>query len=464
MEISARHPRKGDCVIRSVIDKHGRPKVLVDYPDLDLKHRLEYLDELLDPKTKAPISVEQCMEPPPTLNITRNQTTGLVERIELDWSVGSSASNAALQAPSWQRARQSLLALRLGQSTAETVLELSVGLSEVDEACRWALDRAGSGQLSFLLFVSPYGMGKSHALAHLRELARGRSMATGTVVLDGVGTTLCRPLGLISALSHSVEYPEAMASDGLPQRLAGLVRAGAVDRLRVAGAEMLHRSLANLNGEHVDDADKWEMIEDYLSLEVSAPQASRFLGVRLTPLNANQLANRPGRATGLLKEWAQACSMTNARDGLAVLLDEADVDYGNRWRSETEREQRAALLQAWRQMADAGPRGGSYAKLAVALAMTPGLDEDDPINELQNSLGPHLRAVTLRELSDREMRELGGKVAALYRTAYELGEAGAAGTENLIAEALAVQQRGAEQRNPRKFIRLLLEKLDTAHA
>ncbi len=439
MEIPARHPKKGDCIIRERTHTLGRVKVLVDYPDLGIFRRPEYLDDLVDRTSGQPLSLQST-------------------------HVSSVPIPAAAHVPTWQRARQSLLALRLGQSTSETVRDLSVGLSEVDEACRWALNRAGSGQLSFLLFVSPYGMGKSHALAHLRELARGSIMATGTVVLDGVGTTLCRPLGLISALSHSIEYPEATASDGLPQRLAGLVRTGAVDRLRVSGADMLYRSLVNLNGEHVDDADKWEMIEDYLSLEVSAPQAGRALGVRLPSLNANQLANRPGRATGLLKEWAQACSVTNARGGLAVLLDEADVDYGNRLRSESEREQRAALLQAWREMADAGPRGGSYAKLIVALAMTPESDEDGPIEELRQSLGRHLGIVTLPVLTDREMRNLGAKVSTLYRAAYELGDSGLAGTEHLVDDALSAQQRSAEQLNPRKFIRLLLEKLDAVHA
>lgn len=439
MEIPARHPKKGDCIIRERTQALGRVKVLVDYPDLGVSRRPEYLDELLDRETGQAINLQSS-------------------------PIATPSPPAPPPAPDWQRARQSLLALRLGQSTSETVRELSVGLSEVHEGCRWALDRAGSGQLSFLLFVSPYGMGKSHALAHLRELARRSSMATGTVVLDGVGTTLCRPLGLISALSHSIEYPDATSSDGLPQRLAGLVRTGAVDKLRWAGADMLHRSLVNLNGEHVDDADKWEMIEDYLSLEVSAPQAGSALGVRLPSLNANQLANRPGRATGLLKEWAQACSVTNARGGLAVLLDEADVDYGNRWRSQSERDQRAALLKAWRVMAESGPRGGSYAKLIVALALTPESDEDGPVEELQQSLGPHLRIVTLPVLTDREMCDLGAKVVRLYRTAYGLGDSAVAGTEHLVADALTAQQRSAEQRNPRKFIRLLLEKLDISHA
>lgn len=439
MEIPALHPRKGNCIIRERTSTHGRIKVLVDYPDLGVFGRPEYLDDLQDRMSGQPISLHSPLISPAPIA-------------------------APLLVPSWQCARQSMLALRLGQSTAQTVRELSVGLSRVNQACQWALDRAGSGQLSFLLFVSPYGMGKSHALAHLRELARGRTMATGTVVLDSVGTTLCRPLGLISALAHSIEYPEVIVSDGLPQQLAGLVRAGAVDKLRVAGADMLHRCLANLNSEHVDDADKWEMIEDYLSLEVSAAHVGNSLGVHLPPLNANRLADRPIRAANLLREWAQACSVTNARGGLAVLLDEADVDYGNRWRVHSERDQRAALLQAWREMADAGPRGKSYAKLVVALAMTPESDEDGAIEELRQHLGSHLRIVTLPVLSDDEMRQLGTKVATLYRAAYGLGDSSAAGTEHFVSDSLIVQQRSAEQRNPRKFIRFLLEKLDAAHA
>ena len=130
MEIPARHPRKGDCIIRERTQMLGRRSVLVDYPELGLSRRKEYLDELVDRTTGRPIRFDA---PPPT-----QQPQAVV------------ASNV----PPWQSARRALLALRLGQSTAETVRDLSVGLAEVDAACNWALDRAASGQLSFLLFVS----------------------------------------------------------------------------------------------------------------------------------------------------------------------------------------------------------------------------------------------------------------------------------------------------------------------
>ena len=147
-----------------------------------------------------------------------------------------------------------------------------------------------------------------------------------------------------------------------------------------------------------------------------------------------------------------------------MLLDEADVDYGNRWRTGSELEQRARLLTAWRQMADAGPQAGSYARLVVALAITPSESDSDPVEELKNELGPHVQEVILRELTGGEMRELGERVCHLYRTAYDLKDNDAASMNGHVSDALNAQANGAEQRNPRKFIRLLLEKLDAAYA
>jgi hypothetical protein len=183
----------------------------------------------------------------------------------------------------------------------------------------------------------------------------------------------------------------------------------------------------------------------------------------MPPLNARALSDRPGRAADLLREWAQACMATGARGGLSLLLDEADVDYGNRWRTANEREQRAGLLAALRQMADAGPRAGSYARLVIALAITPNALEPDPVGELKAALGRHLETVVLRELSDAQMRTVGDGVCRLYRVAYDLPDSETTRTSELVSEALAAQSEDAEQRNPRKFIRRLLEKLDAVH-
>jgi hypothetical protein len=441
MEILARHPRKGDCTIREVAPTYGRVKVLVDYPDLGLCRRPEYLDELVDRGTGGRISLTA----PPQLPVPA--------------TINHSSP------PSWQAARQMLLALRLGQSTFDSIKELSVGMEDVEAACQWAIQRAQSGQISFLLFESPYGMGKSHALGFLKLTAQKAGMASGSVVLDGVSVSLGLPMSLIGSLAHAVEYPETdnAATEGLSQRLAGLVMHGAVDKLRVVCADYLHGCLENLRPHHIENPDLWEVVEDYLCLEMSANQASQRLGVRMQALRARFLEDRPARCADLLREWAQACTVTGARGGLAVLLDEADVDYAQGGRGIIEQGQRTALLEALRQHADTGAKAGSYSRLVVAMAITPGASKPDPIEALKVELGSHLRVVRLRELKSGELLELGNLVVKVYRRAYEIGD-DEAKSENVVNECLQATEREAEGRNPRKFIRLLLEKLDVLHA
>jgi hypothetical protein len=438
MEIPARHPRKGDCVIRDLAHTLGRVMVLVDYPDLGLARRPEYLDELVDRQTGKPMSLNARPE-------------GQIPQITAPSAI-----------PTWQAARQTLLALRLGQSTSGSVEELSVGMGEVDKASEWALDRAKTGQLSFLLFESPYGMGKSHALAHFRLRAQQAGMATGGVVLDGIGVSLCLPMSIISALSHSIEYPDSTSSDGLPQRLAGLIRTGAKDRLRTAGSEMLFNVLRNIEPSVAENPDTWEVIEDFLSLEVGAGVVRAQLGL-VVPALKSKLCDRPLRCTQLLHEWAQACTVTGAPNGLAVLLDEADVDYAQSGRTETERRQRAGLLQAWREVAESGAQSGGYGGLVIVMAITPGASDPDPVVEFKNALGAHLRIVRLTELAKFEISELGSRVSRLYRTAYEISDGTATTMDATVNECLKIISGQVEGRNPRKFIRLLLEKLDVAH-
>jgi len=382
MEIPARHVRKGDCIIRDVVPG-GRVLVFVDYPDLGLTHRPACLDELVDRRTGGPISLDA----PPARE---------------------APAAAASALPPWQRARQTLLALRLGQPTIDSVNELSVGLEEVKDACKWAIARAQTGQISFLVFESPYGMGKSHALGYLKIRAREAAMATGSVVLDGIGVSLCLPISLIGALAHAVEYPEATASDGLPQRLAGLVLHRETDKLSVAGAELLYGALENLRAEHVEDPDRWAVIEDYLSLERSASEVGRHLGVRVGALRAHMREARPVRS------------------------------------------------------ADGGPRGGSYGRLVVAMGITPGAGERASIEELRNALGLkelkkelglHLRVVRLRELTVGELRELGWKTVQLYQRAYGIEVVEEARLGAILERGVRRMEHAPGGRNPRSFIR-----------
>lgn len=435
MNIPARHPALGDCIIRERTNSPGRVKVLVDFPALRIWRQSTYLDELVEPHTGKPVSLQTPAVIPPT------------------------PPPQPSPAASWHRARQALLALRLGQSTADTVRELSVGLAEVDEACRWALDRAGGGQLAFLLFVSSYGMGKSHALTHLRCAALARQMAVGTIVLDGVGYSLCQPMSLLSGLAHAIEFPDDRTDEGLPHRLARRVGVG----LSITGGERLHDLLRAMPREVVDDPDKWDRIEDYLSLDASSSDLRRELGIRAPTLRAQRRDERPGRCAEIVREWASACSALGAPRGLLVLLDEADVDYAQA-RHPADAEQRLELLRALRAISEAPPGQGGFARLLIAIAITRHVSTPDPVEELESELGPHLRKVVLRELETDELRELGKRVCDLYGRAYGLSENTRPGMGAMVSAALDAQLRSPEQRNPRKFLRLLLEKLDAAHA
>jgi hypothetical protein len=435
MEILARHPRIGDCIIREVVATSGRVKVLVDYPTLDLRRQSEYLDELVDRQTGGHIALNDA-SPRPAVR-----------------------ANNATPPPTWQTARQTLLALRLGQSTFESVPELSVGMGEIDTACGWALDRATTGQLSFLLFESPYGMGKSHALAQLKHHAFKQSMAVGTVTLDGAGITLCEPMSLLSGLAHAIEFPDERHDEGLPQRLTQRAGIG----LNITGGELLHQLLTAMNRDCADNPDKWERIEDYLSLDATSADLRRELGIKVPALRARRRDERPERCSTVIREWASACTVLGARNGLVVLLDEADVDYAQGGRTQDDRDQRTGLLSAFRSIADSQPGYGGFARLVIAMAITPGASKPDPIEELTVELGSHLRVVRLRELSAGELMDLGNRVTELYRRAYEIAD-DEAKAEKAVKECLQLTERQVEGRNPRRFIRLLLEKLDVLYA
>ena len=102
--------------------------------------------------------------------------------------------------------------------------------------------------------------------------------------------------------------------------------------------------------------------------------------------------------------------------------------------------------------------------MVIAMAITPGAATPDPVFELGRALGTHLQTVHLKELGQQDVHQLGVRVCRNYRAAYALSDAETPTMEAIAIESLATLNRSVEQRNPRKFIRLLLEKLDAAYA
>jgi hypothetical protein len=435
------HPKFGIAVIQRILPGVGRKRVKVNYPELMLIGREVFLDELVDSTTGRPPMVAE----------------DAVEQNYLD--VPTEAEPVLRKSPSWQEARQAILALRLGQSTPLVARELNVGMEMVDAAMQSALDKANKGQVSFLIFVSEFGMGKSHALSRLRLQAMNRRMAVGSLVLDGVAVSLCQPMSLPSALSHAIEFTDGC--EGLPARLARLVRSGQTSRLRSENAEFLYGALSPLTPEHVDDPSTWEIVEDYLSLEIAPSVLRRHLGVRVPSLNSRSRADRPDRCALLMRDWARSIPALDHSGGLALLLDEADVDFALSGQRLGEREQRTDLFQALRSMADGGPIRSTRAKLLIALAATPGSSRDDPLAEIRSILGPHASVIELPELSEDQMKTLGERIVTVYSQAYQANPVSK--TTDLVNGCLRAIRGMHGRRNPRQFIRMLLEKLDAAH-
>jgi hypothetical protein len=121
-------------------------------------------------------------------------------------------------------------------------------------------------------------------------------------------------------------------------------------------------------------------------------------------------------------------------------------------------------LTSFRAIADAPPGDGGFTRLIIAIAITPGASKPDPISEIKHELGSHLGVVRLRELSMEELQDLGRRVVRLYHSAYEIEIQAKAQVFEMVENCVQFAARQAEGRNPRKFIRLLLEKLDGLYA
>jgi hypothetical protein len=438
------HPNFGSCVVRKVI---SRTEVEVEYLDLEISDRCR-LAVLIDPDSG---------EAPSAASFSPNSATNNGEK-----------ETVSMDATSLQ-ARLAILALRLGQCPEAYIDDLTVGSKEVKDACGWALDRSNSGQPAIVVFESPFGKGKTHALNLFSSMARKQFRAVGSVVLDGFGISLTQPMTLLSNLAASIRFPEEQGFETLPERLCELVQKGKVAQLRSRGASFLASCLERVPTEIAEQPDAWEVVVDYLSCTLPASQAKQKLaGYRshggapaLPAIVANRLDERAPRCTKMLREWAQACTLVGAHRGLVVLLDEADVDYGNTGFGRSAVGQRILLYNAIRELAESDER--SY--LSIGIAITPGQDNywgEEAIDEIMEHLGGECTMhVQLKDLTKRDFTSLGKKIAGLYADAF-----GAAVLSPVEATAYAEELRDRMSGRindsclPRRFIREYIEHLD----
>jgi hypothetical protein len=441
------HPALGSCVVTKVISRH---EVEVSFPDLGIEGERYRLASLIDPVTGR--------EP-------EHSSTAPVADQEARAVEIPSVEGDILQA------RLAILALRLGQCPEAYIDEMTVGAKEVKDACTWALDRSHGGNPAVVVFESPFGKGKTHALNLFSSMARRQFRAVGSVVLDGIGITLTEPMTLLSNLAASIRFPNEQGYETLPERLCDLVRTRRVDRLRGNSVSFLADCLDRVPHEIADQPDAWEIVVDYLSCVLPASQAKKLLAPfrdhggapSLPAIVANRVGERADRCVTMLREWAQACMVVGAHRGLLVLFDEADVDYGNTGFNSKMVERRSWLYESIRELEASQQR----AFLSIGIAVTPGQDNywgGDAVEEMLEHLGGGCtRHVQLRDLTGEDFIELGKRVASLYGDAYGgevLSSAEAATFADELSERMS--SRINDSCLPRRFIREFIEHLDLA--
>jgi|GEM_PF-3112251 len=442
------HPALGPCVVTKVI---SAGEVEVSFPSLGMTGKRYRLAALIDPNTgDAPGNAPKIDSSGPTLS-------GGPALLSLEKTT--------------LKARLAILALRLGQCPEDYIDELTVGAKDVKDACQWALDRSNEGKPAIVVFESPFGKGKTHALNLFSSMARKQFRAVGSVVLDGIGISLTEPMTLLSNLSESIRFPDGEGFETLPERLCDLVQKGKAGTLRSRGAHFLANCLERVPREIAVQPDAWDIVVDYLSCNLPASQAKQKLAAyrehggapSLPAIVANRVDQRAPRCTMMLREWAQACTLAGAPRGLVVLFDEADVDYGNTGFGQKAVARRTLLYEAMRELAEDSDR--SF--LSMAIAITPGQDNywgEEAVSEILENLGDECtRHVQLGDLSKRDFVELGKNVSALYAEAF--GEEIYSPTEAAdFARELRdrMSSRVNDPCNPRRFIREFIEHLDLA--
>ena len=362
-------------------------------------------------------------------------------------------------------ARKAILALRLGQVLESKVLELSVGTTELEEKLRQSVDNAISGIPEFILLDAAWGAGKTHALTILQALARSKKFATSFVVMDGVSTTLSNPMDLMSEVMSSIRFSDDPASCDLSYQLAKAKGQTLFDYFDRKGAHFIADTLRSLPDDAFLDPEAMDVITEYLSLRMPKASADfelqrRSYKPKLKTIKASKVEERAPRFVALLEEWAIFSSAMGC-NGLLVILDELDVEYGHSaGRSKTDqdlRQRRKELLEQLGHLHDA--------PLILALAAAPGGDtdneENDPVRDILKCFGNKMKHVTINPLSKSDFRALLDRLLNLYMQAYGLSRDS---FSHEMTEKLFSDLFDRYQQNPnavvRRFVRSAIESMD----
>ena len=364
-------------------------------------------------------------------------------------------------------ARSAVVALRLGQVREQDVLDLSVGTRDIERQLDALVRATADRKPCSVLIQGAYGSGKTHLLTMLSALAGKQGLATATVLLDGESRSLTDPNRLLPSILGSMKFPGEVAPTGIKHRFAPF--AGATlseDVERRAG--VVGETIKAFSADSLAVPELTDVLEDFLSLELSATNARRQIGrlgygANLPTVRAWAVDDRPSRFCHLLAQWAEFATVSGAK-GLVVVFDELDVEYGltvgYSARVREMRRRRQALLRELRAALDRRRR----VPLLVAFGSAPAAGEvdlqNDPVEDVRRLL-PRTTVIDAVEPKARHLRELGRRLRLLYGRAYErVAATDEKKIARLIDEFAATGMAREISPTPRRFVRGAIELLD----
>ena len=362
-------------------------------------------------------------------------------------------------------ARKGIVALRLGQILESQVSKLSVGTEQLESVLKTQVEKAIAKKPSFILVEGAWGGGKTHALTLLLALARKNGFATSTAVMDGVGMSLSQPMQLMESLLSSLIFPKQACVWNVGELMRSVVKGGKIPSIR-EGAPDLARLLELMPAAAFDDPDALCLVQDYLSLSISASQAKqklKLLGFNapLPTIRVSKLEERNNAFCVLLRNWANLLAATCSK-GLLLVLDELDVEYAStafKGIACTDGKcRRKDLLQRMKQITN------QKANLMVAFASAPGATddpEDDSVKDILSVFGQAILHVKVPLPDEDNLVQLFGRLSAIYSTAYPCKDDTLA-CDNLesILKTLLYRHRIRADAVPRHFVRSAVEALD----
>ncbi len=369
-----------------------------------------------------------------------------------------------------QHRRQAIEALRFGVVPNLALRELTLGYEELRN---WVNSRLPSPTRTGVMvsdISGPFGNGKTHAMAVVRQVALSQGYAVARAEVDGRNVTLADPQRLLHSLLGTLETRDGRSSDPVLDiylsaidrtRQAPRIAPRGIDRTRdnyntvriVQDAGCIDKFNSDL--ECVLSGGQWRNASD-IQLDISRePRIDRYK-VRVRRVVGHLIADRPYDFVEALLGLATICELAGY-SGLVLTIDEFEVE--DFFLSYSKKERVRALLDVLQECV-AGKTDHASAPLALFFASV-GLDGhvgDQRIRKMVKDSGGDI--YWLDDWAPEALLELGGSIGSVYADAYGIGVSSAGDTHRRVLNRLDPGVLTSSGRI-RAYIKQYVRELDT---